>query len=397
MTQPLTHSEAQAAVDEAGSLTGAGLLLGVHRSTVERALKREGPKDTTRVCGDEADVTATNADPSDIPGLLRARKLDPGAWEVESCTVNEWDSPTGEVMRQLKLHLRRKTSIAMVSPAQDVRQRPRPKTRVGGASSLCVFVSDQHAPYQDPALHKAFLMFLHETQPDEVVLGGDQSDFPSISRHRDNPAWSADPQECIQATFNLLAEYRDAAPNARFRLLKGNHDIRLETELLNRAERMYGIRPAEIDGVEDHALSLSRLLHLDRLNIELVESPLPGDGYEHAQVEISPVLGARHGWLTGANTAGKTLDRLGHSVIVGHTHHQRITHRTTWGINRKPRVLLGVEAGCMCRVDGGLGYSVNADWQMGFATVNVWKDGTFKVDLASFFDDTLYWRGRRWR
>jgi hypothetical protein len=84
-------------------------------------------------------------------------------------------------------------------------------------------------------------------------------------------------------------------------------------------------------------------------------------------------------------------------VIVGHTHHQRINHQTSWGIDRKPKVLLGVEAGCMCRVDGGLGYSVNADWQQGFCTVNVWKDGTFKVDLATFFDGALYWRDRRWK
>jgi predicted phosphodiesterase len=396
MSRPLTADQALAALQEAGSLTGAGLLLGVHRSTVERALKRGGPKDTTRVCGDEADVTATDADPSDIPGLLRARKLDPDSWEVESCTVNEWDSPTGEVMRQLKLHLRRKTSVLLASPASDVRQRPRPKPKVGGASSLVVFVSDQHAPYHDPDLHKAFLSFLSHVQPDEVVLGGDQSDFPSISRHRDNPAWSADPQACIQSTFELLSDYRDAAPDARFRMLKGNHDVRLETELLNRAERMYGLRPATIDGEEAPALSLNRLLHLDRLNIELVESPLPGDGYEHAQANISPLLGARHGWLTGANTAAKTLDRLGHSVIVGHTHHQRIAHRTTWGIDRKPRVLLGVEAGCMCRLDGGLGYSINADWQQGFCTVTVWPDGTFKVDLATFVNGHLLWRDKRW-
>jgi predicted phosphodiesterase len=172
---------------------------------------------------------------------------------------------------------------------------------------LVVFVSDQHAPYQDPVLHKAFLTFLQETQPDEVVLGGDGADFPSISRHRDNPAWNADPQACIQGTFDVYSDYREAAPNARFRKLKGNHDVRLETELLNRAERMYGLKPATIDGEESEALSLKRLLHLNRLNIELIESPLPGDGYEHAQVNITPLLGARHGWLTGDNTAGKTL------------------------------------------------------------------------------------------
>lgn len=398
MTRPLTYDEVLAAVQEAGSIRGAGVLLGRAESTLRGVLQRGGPKDTTRVCGDEADLTATGADPSDIPGLLRTRKLDPDAWSVESCTVNEWDSPTGDVMRQLKLHLRRKVSLPMVFPATDVRQRPRAKfsSRKTSQPKIVVLVGDQHAPYQDPALHGLFLRFLADVQPAEGVLLGDTCDFPTISRHRDNPAWAADTQTCIQSAFNLLSEYVDASPDTRWQKLLGNHDIRLQTELLNRAERMYGIKPAAITGEEKPAYGLAHLLHLNRLNIELVESPIPGDNYEHAQAAISPSLGARHGWLTGDNTAGKTLDRLGHSVVIGHTHHQRQSFRTTYGIDRQPHVLIGVEAGCMCRIEGGLGYSVNADWQNGFATAAVWPDGTFKIDLATFVGGSLYWSDRRW-
>ena len=398
MTTTLTYDEALAAVQEAGSLTGAGLLLGVHRTTVDRALKRGGPKDTTRVHGDEADLTATDADPSDIPGLLRARKLDPDAWVVDSCTVNEWDSPTGETMRQLKLHLKRKVSLPILFPATDVRQRKAPVKRAKDRANprLVVLCGDQHAPYHDPALHELFLRFLADVQPAEGVLLGDTCDFPTISRHRDNPAWAADTQTCIQSAFNILSEYVDASPETTWKKLLGNHDIRLQTELLNRAERMYGIKPAEINGEEKPAYGLAHLLHLNRLNIELIESPIPGDNYEHAQAAISPHLGARHGWLTGENTAGKTLDRLGHSIVVGHTHHQRKSFRTTYGIERKPHVLVGVEAGCMCKIEGGLGYSVNADWQNGFATAAVWPDGTFHIDLATYVGGHLYWRDRRW-
>lgn len=386
-------SLAQGLLDQGLSKREAARRLGVAESTLRGWLRRPS---STHVKGDEATLLAGDADLSDIPALLRSRNLNPDEWTVENVVVNEWDGANG-VQRQLKIHLRRKIALPLIFPAADVKQRPRPKKRDGGASRLVVFASDQHAPYEDQGLHHAFLSFLHDSKPDEVILGGDTLDNPAISRHRDNPAWSASAQECIQGAFDLLSDYRNAAPDARFRKLLGNHDIRLETELLSRAERMYGLKPAEIvDEDQKPALSLHRLLHLDRLNVELVEPPREGDNYEHAQAVVSPHLGARHGWLTGDKGAERTIERLGHSVIVGHTHHQRMTKRTLWDIDRRPRVVVAVEAGCMCRIEGGLGYSVNANWQNGFATATVWRDGTFKVDLATWVGERLYWRDGRW-
>jgi hypothetical protein len=55
-----------------------------------------------------------------------------------------------------------------------------------------------------------------------------------------------------------------------------------------------------------------------------------------------------------------------------------------------------VEAGCMCRIDGGLGYTVNPDWQAGFATAVVWPDGTHQIELATFVDGALRWRDQRY-
>ena len=369
---------------------------GMAESSYRSWEKRTASGTTTEIRGDEGTLTG-EGDLADTDALLCSRNLSPNEWEIVHATVNEWDGADGEVKRQFKITIRRKPSLAFIFPATDVKQRPRPKTRAGGASSLVVFAGDQHAPYEDRDLHLAFLSFLEETKPAKIVGLGDTLDNPAISRHRDNPAWSASAQECIQSGFNILADYREAAPDAEMDVLLGNHDIRLETELLSRAERMYGLKPAEIlDEEQVPALSLQRLLHLDRLHVNLVEPPLPGDGYEHAQAVISRTLGARHGWLTGDKGAERTIERLGHSVIVGHTHHQRMTKRTLWDIDRKPRVVVAVEAGCMCQIEGGLGYSVNANWQNGFATAQVWDDGTFKVDVATWVGGKLYWRDRRW-
>ena len=48
----------------------------------------------------------------------------------------------------------------------------------------------------------------------------------------------------------------------------------------------------------------------------------------------------------------------------------------------------------MCRLD--LGYTVAPDWQQGFATATIYPDGTFKLDLATYVNNTLYWRDQRY-
>jgi hypothetical protein len=59
-------------------------------------------------------------------------------------------------------------------------------------------------------------------------------------------------------------------------------------------------------------------------------------------------------------------------------------------------VTQAVEAGCMCRIDGGLGYAVNPSWQNGFSTAVVWPDGSHVIELATFVDGALRWRDQRY-
>lgn len=360
-----------------------------------------------RTDGDKAELggppTEGQVSLADSEALMRSRGFDPAEWELRTATVNEWEGPgpdgTVRTYHQLKINLQRRTPTEWIFPAVDVKPRPLPKRSSGLSSFMAVIVGDQQAPYHDPGLHGCFLQFLADVKPARGVSLGDGADFPTISRHRDNPGWAAPVQECIQSFFGVLADYRDACPDTTWQLLKGNHDHRLETELLNRAERMFGIRPADFPGEapQEQALSLRRLLHLDRLGVELVEPPVVGDNYEHAQVNLSTRLGVRHGWLTGENTAAKTLDRLGHSVVVGHTHAQRCTQQTRYDIAGTPETITCWEAGTMAQIRDGLGFAVRPSWQQGFVTAQVWPDGSFHIDPATYKDGRLYWRDRTWR
>lgn len=354
------------------------------------------------VKGDEGAFTLPpGAQLGDLEALMRERGIDPADWHVERVTVNEWDAlahgggvdgePRVVKLRQLKVHLRNRRMA--VGPAVEVKQRHRPlkrSTRAKDKPLLVAVLADQHAPYHDQELHGVVLRWLAEVKPDELVLAGDGGDFPTISRHRDRLNWNASVQEVVQAQYGLYSDYRDAAPRARIRKLRGNHDYRLESELMNRAERMAFVRPADRAGEqpEHHLYSVRRLLHLEQLAIELVGEE--GEDWEFGEVDVAPGLAVRH-----KPPSQQLMARLNRSVFAGHTHRQAIRAVTTFDGGRGVVRTL-VETGCLARIDKGLGYAPDADWQQGFATAAVHQDGGLSFDLATWRDGALTWRGERW-
>lgn len=402
-----TEEVRRLAADGLGQRTIAARL-GISRWQVRRALTDDGPRPAaTRaeragvtLAGDTAAVVLPpGADIGDVDRMLRERGLDPADWHVERVTVNEWDAlahgggPDGEPrvvkLRQLKAQLRNLRGAVLPAPDVAVRHRPEPGTSTG-ATRLVAVLGDQQAPYQDDELHRAVLRWLADVQPREVVFTGDTLDLPTISRHRDRPRWDATVQECVNVGFRLLSDYRDAAPSADMRKLRGNHDWRLESEMLDRAERMALIRPADRgDGEELPLYSVRRLLHLDALGIGLVG--VEGDDWRFGEHVITPGLVVRH-----APPSQDKAARLNRSVMAGHTHRQGIRHVTTFDEHDEPVVRTVVEVGCLARTREGLGYAEHPDWQPGFATVAVHPDGSLAFDLATWRGGALTWRGERW-
>lgn len=405
-TQGLGAAEIATRLEELGTKTS--------ERSVRRALSRWGVTVTrltsempgVTIQDDTAEVTSspyTTKRPSHDQ-LMKDRGLDSEEWEVVGMTVNEWEGPseTGKTLyRQLKLQLRRRLEIALPDPAERVPGEyiaPKKTLRkLGEDGELVVFTGDQQAPFHDPELHSAFCEWLAENTPEKGVLIGDTVDFPDISRHRLNPEGTAKVQECINAGYNILRDYVEASPDTEWIKLAGNHDERIRNTMIDWAVELYDVKRAKIEDQEESSvLSVEHLLRLDELGIQFID---PQGGYQHAQVNVSSNLAARHGWLavkgSGAS-ALKTLDHLGYSIVVGHTHRQGLVHKTTHDINGEPTTLAAVETGCMCLIQDGLGYAVAPDWQNGFATARVWADGKFKLDVATYVDDVLLWRDQRY-
>lgn len=320
--------------------------------------------------------------------ILRSEGYDPA--EFELVEARQWGKPE-DPQFWVKAVPKRPSGIEAARVPGDVKRKARPVKTLKTKPRTAVFISDQHAPYHDEALHEATLEWLRLHAPSQVVLGGDLVEFDTISRHRKVPQDAA-VQRGLDAAYGLLRDYVQAAPHASFQLLPGNHDVRLQHYLLDRAPEVFGLRKGAGEGEAiPAAYSLESLLRCDELGIEYIDG-----SYENARQPIGSRLVATHGhkaYKGAGKTALAHLADLGVDVVHGHTHRQAITHRTVHGVDRVPRLQTAVEAGAMCRLDLAETYSTAADWQQGFAVFTVWPDGSFHPELATYTDGKLRFRG----
>ncbi len=404
----------QAALDQHESLAAVARATAVPATTLKHAADALGvtrgkaqQKEEARVTidGDEATVVTEagrTISPKDVEALVQERGISLDEWVVERIVVNEWDGFTklddGTVaavpLRQLKVTLKRRIPAELILPAvhTDVPVVKRP-AQPKSSPELWFLTGDDQEPWGDPVLRHLITEWVATNTPPQAIHLGDLMDLGPLSRHRPNPVWDASVQDGVNAGYARLRAYRDASPGTEWRMLPCNHGERLRDYQLAHAAHLYGVRPADVDGVQlPAALSIPGLLHLEKLGIEYLGNS--GD-YEHVEADIVPnYLVARHGFVTGANSAAKTADRLGKNVITGHTHRQRI-HWVTESRFGKTLTFQAVEAGCTCRLEGGLGYVVEPDWQQGFATATVWPDGSHVIEHASYTDGVLRWRDQR--
>lgn len=350
--------------------------------------------------GSEREIVSTDpGEWGDIPGLLRKRGLDPDDWVVVRVRVNEWGDPDSP-NAQLRVDLEPR-SLDSLLPARADGWTPPPRAASvpKDGAELVVFFGDQHCPHHDPDLHVAACEWLRKNRPARGILLGDLLDYDALSRHRKNPKWHREAQECVDSAYSVLRGFVQASPATRWQMVSGNHEDRMRNAIIDHLAGVYGLsraRRPEDEHREEAVLSVVHLLRLDELGIEWVGGD---DEYAQQQIKVSPRLAARHGWIVrkgSGSSAAATLDHLRYSCVIGHTHRQSIVFHTAHDIDGAPVELQGIEAGTMATIQGGLGYAVHPDWQQGFATARIWPDGFFSCDLAKFIDGSLVWANQRY-
>lgn len=326
--------------------------------------------------------------------LLEAHGLDPAEWWVANVRVvgNQWGDPEAP-SEQVKLAVTAKPIRASarikLPELAGWKPLPKPKARKAASVKTAVVCGDQHAPHHDKTLHALFCRYLADEQPDLIEINGDLLDFADISRHRQMPKsgpsgeyqYTNTVNECLQAGFNILYDYRKAAPNAQIRMQFGNHTQRLYFALVDNLKGLYDITAAEDDVP---ALSLRRLLRLDELHVELVEKD-----WEQAKTRVNRRLTVLHGHSTSKNPGQKMLNDLTGSTLQGHSHRISLNYRTAHDLDDGAETRLAGECGCMCEIEGGLDYARDPDWQAGFMIVKHWSDDDFTVAPAIYLPGRL--------
>lgn len=304
-----------------------------------------------------------------------------GGMQLVGASINA----TGGVSRRYK-----PVAEPPVIPARTDGYKPpklrKPKKR---AEEVWGIFSDHHAPYHHKTLHSKALDWLADHEPQYGIINGDLFDFPDVSKYDDDDEFNATVQDCLDAGWRLLCDYRHASPTTRFKLKRGNHEERLYKYVRAKAPLVWNVKPV---GSDKPWHSLDNLLRLDELQIELDDRPYP-----HGDEVIAGKVLVEHGDYVSKKAGAsisKFLDEADHSGVQGHIHRQGLIRRTKWDIHKKPVDHLGMEVGCMC--ERRLGYTKRADWQNGFGAVTVWKDGLFSAELATYVKDTLIYRNTRY-
>lgn len=328
--------------------------------------------------------------------ILTDHGLDPEEWDVVSYKDNFWQVEQGVTPNaQSKVTAKRRVPAGLIAPARTdapLRTPKRARKATKTKPLLVALASDQHCPHQDLGLESCWLEWLRTNQPDRIINLGDLLNLSKPSRHRANlhARHNDNPSECYQAGHDWWRRTIAAAPNAACEFIAGNHDLRMQIAALERLPDSYDVkRPGETYAWYD----LEYLLGLDRLGVTYHR----GDGeYHETEIMIAPGFSVAHGAKAGSY-GGAAKDQARHegSRGVGHDHRQALTAVVRYR-DGVPHQHIAVSVGTMSRRN--LGYTPDPDVVQGFATLTVWPDGYWNVELARYDDrrEVLTWRDQRY-
>jgi hypothetical protein len=262
-----------------------------------------------------------------------------------------------------------------------------PDTQIGYYRDV---VTGALTPFHDEQAISVAMQILTEFHPDEIVVLGDFLDLASMSRWLQVAEFQLTLQPAIQYGFNLLSSIRKQAPEAKIVYLAGNHERRLSEYVATNAKSAYGIRaavtdPDLVDPVtlvpkrwEWPQLSIVKLLHLEELGIEY-SAEYPG-----GQHWLSPKLVCTH------QPPLRSSD-LRATVIHGHIPKAQITTRTVTYYHGTEEYSIVAVPGLMRTDDVVDRTALNRtstpsngsrmDWQQGVATVEIFSDDLFDVQV----------------
>ncbi len=140
-------------------------------------------------------------------------------------------------------------------------------------------------------------------------------------------------------------------------------------------------------------MSISNLLGLDRLNVEVHPDYPNGEIWLNDNLRISHGTVVREG---SGDTVKKILDSCRCSEIVGHIHRCEYASKTAWR-HDGPVTYAAASPGTLCRLDGPVPkYNARVNWQNGCAVVDYEEgNGGFDIHIQQIYKGETVFRGQR--
>lgn len=212
-----------------------------------------------------------------------------------------------------------------INQAAPTKISPSRRSRPQRPDQLSVFIPDAQIPFHDEHALEMGHLAVRELMPDNIVILGDMMDFPAQSRFEGHPSHNGRVQETLDRTHRMLAQFRADAPDARIHYLPGNHELRLQRDIIKNNAELLGIKRANA-AEELGVLTMEFLLRCGELEVEME------DQYPNGKVWLEDHLVAIHGDIAKQrqSTSLEYLKRDPHtSVVHGHTHRAEIQFATT--------------------------------------------------------------------
>lgn len=227
-----------------------------------------------------------------------------------------------------------------------------------------IVLPDLHLPFQDVRLLRCWMNRLAMEPWDGVDIVGDFLDCYTLSRFETNPRRKDNFQMEVDEGFALLAGIRSVLPKADIRYSEGNHEDRLRKVLWQKAPALAHLRD----------LTIPEVLRLEELGISWYSTQ---DPYKIEDLWYTHGDLLRH--HAGMSARAKS-EAIHGSVLVGHTHRQGWSPKTTW-----TGTLDAYEVGHMADPKQLDYVRTTFNWQAGWAEVTFEK-GTHQVDFYRVVD-----------
>ena len=239
------------------------------------------------------------------------------------------------------------------------------------ADNNILMISDLHIPYHVNKAVESAINYGVEHKVNTVFINGDLLDFHHQSRFESDPKKRSTKEE-FEACKEFFEYLRHKLPKANIYWLLGNHDIRYELWLRNKAPMLFF----------DEYYLLEDRLNLSKYRVKKID--------DKTLVKIGK-LNVTHGHLllrgvfAPVNAARGVFMKAKESTIIGHVHKVSEHQETT--LNGS--AVITYSTGCLCELNPDYSPFAN-NYMHGFAHIRTENNGDYHVRNFKIINGKIY-------